>query len=317
MKFSIIIPAYNAAAYIDRCLDSVVKQDLPPAELEILIINDGSTDDTLQRIGKWNAANVRVITQDNQGSSVARNRGVTEARGEYIWFIDADDFITADCVATLYHRATALNPDILFFELIKTALDGSADYRNCVQDTLPHDTAITGREAILCGYRPSSACAAIYRRQFILDNDLKFYPGIYHQDVQFNYRAVAMADSVIFTSLAPYYYVTNPDSVTTSVRTEKVIKNKIDDIIIAKSFHEFADSIGDRELSLKIHTHADSMIFGVAVQMLNYHKAGKTFLVAPVIDYMRRFDVFPIRMQHPGWKHRLYTPYLNFRLRNY
>ncbi len=317
MKLSIIIPAYNVSKYIGKCLDSVIDQNLPASEYEIIVVNDGSTDNTLSVIEKYKCNNLQIINQTNQGLSMSRNNGLRQAHGEYIWFIDGDDYIEKNSLRHLYETAVAYNTDILFFQLTEVSIAGSIKKQTCVEHNVAHNKPLSGKEAILRGYSPASACAALYRRLYLISSNLLFRPGIYHEDSHFNYRAVSFADKVVFLESSPYYYVKRDNSMTTDASAANIVKITTDNIIIAKSFHEFADSIDDPELTLKIHSHADSMIFGVAVQMLNYHKAGKTSLVAPVIDYMRRSDVFPIRMQHPGWKHRLYTPYLNFRLRNY
>ena len=104
---SIIVPVYNAAAFLEGCLESILNQSL--TNIEVLVVNDGSTDDTLSIINKFAAADDRVvlINGTNQGVSAARNKGLDVARGEYIGFVDADDWIEEKMYDRLY--AAAIN----------------------------------------------------------------------------------------------------------------------------------------------------------------------------------------------------------------
>lgn len=95
IKLTIIIPVYNVEKYVGRCIESCLKQDLSPKEYEILVVNDGSKDgsiDIVRRYARENE-NIRIIEQENAGLSAARNHGIKEARGEYLWFVDSDDDI--------------------------------------------------------------------------------------------------------------------------------------------------------------------------------------------------------------------------------
>ncbi|HIU39045.1 MAG TPA: glycosyltransferase, partial [Candidatus Limisoma intestinavium] len=92
---SIIIPSYNSEKYISKCLDSCVKQDLQPNEYEIIIVNDGSNDRTFEIAQNYASShcNIKIVTTINQGVCIARNTGMKEAAGEFLWFIDSDDYI--------------------------------------------------------------------------------------------------------------------------------------------------------------------------------------------------------------------------------
>lgn len=103
MKLSFIVPIYNLEEYIEECIISLINQDLPHSEYEILCINDGSTDsslDILERLAKEHT-NIIIINQENQGVSAARNNGIKNAKGEYIWFVDGDDLIARNCLKFL------------------------------------------------------------------------------------------------------------------------------------------------------------------------------------------------------------------------
>lgn len=115
MKVSIIIPAYNVAKWIDDCICSCINQDMVLGqEYEIIVINDGSLDDTLAHLNKYEDK-IIVISQTNGGVSAARNNGLKHAKGEYIWFIDGDDYIEPNVLGGLYKYAESQNLDILNF----------------------------------------------------------------------------------------------------------------------------------------------------------------------------------------------------------
>lgn len=105
MKLSFIVPVYNLEDYIEECIMSLLNQDLSHSEYEILCINDSSTDSSLEilkRLAKEHT-NIIIINQENQGVSAARNNGIKNAKGEYIWFVDGDDLIARNCLKFMLH----------------------------------------------------------------------------------------------------------------------------------------------------------------------------------------------------------------------
>ena len=105
VKVSVIVPVYNVEAYLEECLQSVIGQTF--SEIEIIIVNDGSTDGSKGIINRYQASDsrIRVLEQQNRGQSAARNAGLRVAQGEYILFVDSDDYIHKDCIKTLYEHA--------------------------------------------------------------------------------------------------------------------------------------------------------------------------------------------------------------------
>ena len=115
-KVSIVVPVYNAGPYIEQCLKSLVEQTLK--DIEIILINDGSTDDSLELCLAYARTDlrIRVVDQENAGACVARNKGIQLAKGEYVLFVDADDFFELDMVYRAYAKATETNADIVVFD---------------------------------------------------------------------------------------------------------------------------------------------------------------------------------------------------------
>ena len=114
-KLSFIVPVYNMEEYVGRCLNSLLNQDIPFTEYEIIVVNDGSTDSSLKILHEYaeKHANIRIVTQENKGLSAARNIGLREATGEYIWHIDSDDWIVENCASRLLELCKRDDLDML------------------------------------------------------------------------------------------------------------------------------------------------------------------------------------------------------------
>ena len=128
-KISIIIPVYNAEKYLRKCLDSVINQTLK--EIEIICINDGSTDLSLSILKKYATCDnrIKIINQENQGVAIARNNGLKYATGEYIGYVDSDDYVSSIFFELLYNNAKKYNADIACGEIRRPNAE-SAQERN-------------------------------------------------------------------------------------------------------------------------------------------------------------------------------------------
>ena len=158
-KVSIIIPMYDAEKYIENCLKSILKSNLSKKDYEIIIINDGSTDNgpvVAQQYAK-EFDNILYPTQYNQGQSVARNYGITESRGKYIWCVDADDMVDGDFTDILATLHDFPEIDIIAFEAKE--LNNDRQKVICVQANVSHNQIISGRDAVISGYNPSAVWA--------------------------------------------------------------------------------------------------------------------------------------------------------------
>ena len=118
MQLSIIVPVYNVADYLAKCLDSLLAQDLPQNEYEIIVVNDGSTDNSGEIAQQYadKYANITLINQGNQGLSGARNTGIKCAKGDYIQFVDSDDYLEENVLGGLLKQVEKDNLDVLRFK---------------------------------------------------------------------------------------------------------------------------------------------------------------------------------------------------------
>ena len=217
MKFSIIIPFFNAAPWIGRCLESCLVQDIPAAEYEIILIDDGSSDNGRQVAEKTlhGRPEVTILSQENRGQAAARNRALDIARGELVWFVDADDWIERNCLAGIYSLAEGA--DILAISGADWK-DGRAERRFGWKENGP----VAGKELMLRTKINVGTPFSVYRKAFLDRHSLRFMEGIYHEDAEFAPRAYYLADTVKCTDNILYYVFPSPGSSTRSGNPKRV-----------------------------------------------------------------------------------------------
>lgn len=206
IRLSIIIPVYNVEQYIARCLDSCLSQNIPAEEYEIIVVNDESPDNSMAIVDDYchKYKNIKVINRKNGGLSAARNTGIESARGEYIWFIDSDDRISTDCINPLLNYAETNSLDVLCIGLNLEYPDGRIEKYpiECEDKEQIYD----GKDFIVKAGMPPAAWAAIFRRELLFVNGLKFYEGILHEDHEFTPRAYCLAKRIAYYDAQIYYY---------------------------------------------------------------------------------------------------------------
>lgn len=190
---SIVIPVYNIEKYLPKCLDSLVNQTFK--NIEIICINDGSSDNSLKILEKYasNDKRIKIINQENQGVSVARNNGIQVATGEYIMFVDGDDWIEAETCEKIYNRITCDNSDVLLFSHYDVFPQKRKPYnlaKDCAKTLLVGDNVDDLTEDII--YVPAVTWGKLYKREFITNNNLMFLTNLkLSEDHLFWYNVLA------------------------------------------------------------------------------------------------------------------------------
>lgn len=307
---SIIVPAYNVERELEKCIGSCLKQDIPQDSYEIIIVNDGSTDNTFKfaTLIADKHKSVSVINQKNMGLSGARNTGLKYANGKYVWFVDSDDYIKPNVLGNMIRLADNNDLDCLFFRLQRVFDDESfrtevGDF-DCVQPSVAKNAIISGRQAVIQGYNPSSVCAILFNMDFLQKYDLKFMLGIYHEDCEFTYRMIVRAKKVIFIADAPYLYFTHAGTMTRSKSVKSLIKNRIDDITVAQSYLRLAKDLeDDRKLSAIITRRAKSILFGLLWEAwLHRNEWRKNGINKAIISKMEECRLYPLRSPFGSFK---------------
>ncbi len=221
VKVSVIIPVYNVENYLKECLDSVVNQTL--SDIEIICINDGSTDNSLAILETYKNSDerVKVFSEDNSGQSVARNLGLKNSSGQYIYFIDSDDYIELNMLEELYNNAVSNNSDIVVSKIArfnnesseidytKPGFDfddkfGDVDYNHFTfnyKDIKPY--------VLNASFAP---WMKLFRKDFLVNNNFYFDEHLVFEDVPFHVKTFLKADKISFAPDFYYYYRYNPSS---------------------------------------------------------------------------------------------------------
>ena len=213
LDLSIIVPAYNVATNIEKCIQSVISQRVD-YKYELIIVNDGSTDNTEKTIKKIKDSRIRLINQENGGSSSARNHGINECRGKYIMFLDADDFLVGDCINTMMNEIIRNDADIIQSSYY-SFMDG--DEKN-IQKTILKERVIENETRDMVG-NPGFPWGKIYKRE--LFNEVRFPLNVWHQDTIVCMILYRMCKKIVVTDDLVYAYRINPNGVTKNARQSK------------------------------------------------------------------------------------------------
>lgn len=215
LKLSIIIPLYNSEKYIAASLDSLLDQDLSKTDYEIIVVNDGSTDNSLTIVEEYTQkhSNIFVFSQINQGASVARNHGIKIANGEFLYFVDSDDYITSNVFKKLIGFLDK-EVDLLAFRTIQTT---RIDLKKSNLDRLNDFSlqTMSGTDFILkYGYKDAVGWFFV-RKQFLISNNLFYMEGEKLEDISFNLELFTTINKLYYVAIDVYRYVHRANSIMT------------------------------------------------------------------------------------------------------
>ena len=256
MKLSIIVPCYNVEQYVEKCIDSLENQDIPKDDYEILAYNDESKDNTLcvlENLAK-KYPNVKVSSHKNKGLSGTRNRGVREAKGDFIWFIDSDDWISDNCLGKILSSITD-ETDIVAFS-------GFIPEGNRSVGAYIYGEKVIDKQTLFTYGFADGAPFYMHRRDFLIKNNLFFKEGIKHEDTLFTPITLYKANFFIFYRESVYHFLKRAGSITT-VKDVKRIYDLHDNMVYLS---EYADTIKDLVVKRGFLNHIAHHI----IEMLNY-----------------------------------------------
>lgn len=228
MDISIIIPVYKVEKYISRCILSVMNQSCENVQIECLIVDDCTPDNSIDII-KGLISDYKGIVrfkilfhEKNLGLSAARNTGIKASTGRYLMFVDSDDYITENAVAKLWNAHLTFQDAELIVATYYSMKD-SAPFYNGVNN----QTFVDGRRLrdMLMNYQVTcNACWRLIPRDLIIDNNLYFIQGLLYEDILWCHRLFALIESAVVLPDVVYYYENNPDSITNTTK-EKAIRS--------------------------------------------------------------------------------------------
>ncbi len=221
VKISIIVPVYNSEKFLEKCINSIVNQTLK--DIEIIFINDGSTDKSLDILKSYELkdSRIKVLSQNNTGPSCARNNGLKIAKGEYVGFVDSDDWIDLDFYEKLYITAKKYDADISVAGIKRHR---SYKWKYHLKIEKEEFTNDKNRKFLLCDV-PDKCYPVnkIYKFSKLNQYNILFEPGVYFEDRFFTAQVLVYLESLVTVPDVYYNYWTNPNSI---VKTKSEKKTK-------------------------------------------------------------------------------------------
>ena len=292
---SIIVPVYNVAKYLPKCLDSLLNQDIDKEEYEIILVDDGSLDRCGEICDEYAAKydNIKVVHRENGGLSAARNSGIEIAQGKYIQFVDSDDYLEPNVEKALVEKMEMENLDILRFnyqnvndnyEVFDPNKSGKlyVDYRDGICDGLA-----------FLNERLGYAC---YAWQFVLKAELVrsiplFKEGIYFEDTEWTPRILVVAKRVTSVSIVVYNYLIRRGSITKSVEPAKRQKLFGDSLALIDAKKVQMQKVSDRRWFEGIIAHL--VVSAISNLSKDFYPQRKKYL-----DILKGKKVYPLSTYH-------------------
>lgn len=259
-KLSIIVPVYNVENYIVECLESLINQTLDP--IEIIVVDDGSKDSSIEKIKNMiDGDRVKLIVQENKGLSGARNTGLKVAKGEYIAFVDSDDYIGLDTAyEEMYDIAIKEGSEIVAGNCIRFYEDGREEKQERNMAFFK-ESPMKAEEFFFNSLESNRVYAPvwfnIYKREFLEKNNLYFMEGVLHEDEEFTPRALLKATKVSIYDEDFYMYRQREGSI---MNSGKNIKHATDMLKICGSLNKKIDEIHDERLKRRFANYLCSRI---------------------------------------------------------
>jgi len=326
MKLSILIPAYNCENYIGNCLESLVNQDLPNSDYEILVINDGSKDNTKQVIEQFASKHSNILFHDqiNMGVFKTRNNLLKMAKGQYIFNIDADDYIVANSLKALFEIASQNNVDFLGFGSTTT------DKKNLIgSGRLKKDLDVKKISGIEFISQNSSLKITVWwylvNSAFLKDNNLLFEEGNPLADGPFTLKVLLKAQHVAYVPLDIYRHLIVPSSITHNINHSHLRKMVTYYVDVIYRYDQLASHLSD-----KSNTRQSNSVYLVDATKKIYHWRDVNLFVMfytfiksniqiseidKVLVDLQRNNIYPIKYfigdRHNSLKHRLLTNLFN------
>ncbi len=310
-RLSIIVPVYNVEKYLERCVESLLHQDLPKEDYEIILVNDGSTDGSYKICQEQCEMheNIVSVSLPNKGQGEARNTGINMAKGRYLMFVDSDDELFPNVIGQMLHFAERNSLDVAESRMMVQSSNGSE--RVDFVQPFPSNRIFSGEQALLQGVHVGSVCTNLYSHEFLNANSLRFSASIYHEDVEFNLKMYAYAKRIMFLEVMSYYYRYNPTSTDRERTRTKIVHSYRSEFKIAKSIKEFANTTPiSPDLRLFYNYHENSSIVSCLLRLVKEHNIDKKNKIE-LLEELKKSGLYPIYGRTLSWKTTFLITFLN------
>lgn len=313
MLLSVIVPSFNIEPYLDRCLSSLRDQDLGANDYEIIVVDDGSTDDSLGVARRHEAADqrVRVFRQANNGVSVARNHGLDQARGKYVYFVDGDDYVARGSLSPVVDAMRAHSLDLGWIDWRLIRSDDNASFADGVSTS-----GSPGVSRVVDGISffaeeleyPTSAWLYLVDREFLLTAGVRFDVGRLRQDQLFTAQVLAAARRVASVRRDVYRYVQRPGSILRSTDLSHNRKLLDDSEHLVFALEELRRGVASRGASTttfeeRLSVMQEGYVFFLITRIVRTMDIPLRPTLPDTLSRMRVGGFYPLQV-FPGREHR-------------
>lgn len=311
-KFSVIIPVFNVAEYLEKCVESVMTQTF--RDIEILLIDDGSTDGSEAICDVLGSRDIRihVYHKKNGGLSDARNWGIERAKGEYLLFLDSDDYVEKDLCEKLacFIEELGTTPDVVTIQAVKVAKGKTVGF---IQYSVKDRTVVSGKDFLKREFQKGkmnmTGWLSVCRRQYLNSCQLRFFRGILHEDEEFIPRLFLAAEKVASSNIPGYYYVQRDGSIT---KSKSLKKNAVDINFITAKLEKIYQEVEDPELK-------NYLLDSLVTKRLDIYQRGR--LIGK--KHQNLYDKAFLRRNAKRWKNKckvalfIFSPNLYYWINNF
>lgn len=321
MLLSVIVPTYNVQDYLQNCLNSLLDQDLSKDLYEILVINDGSTDNSPKIASDFesNYSNVKLINQRNQGLSAARNTGIDHAIGKYIYFIDSDDYVSKNSFGLIMDTLEKNELDLLCLGIRQTSQLDIHDADNLDAIRARPVEVVDGITYLADNNYANNAWWYFINKRYLDELELKFPVGRFVEDANFTAEVIVNTKRMAYLPLDFYRYFIRPDSIMRKRDKKHLIKLFSDYLLNVKDFHAQIKNLKIKEhpmlesCTVRLKTRQESFVFFYIARFLKSDLDWRS--LENSLDTMKEIGVYPMKnfpgKDYPGLRYSILTSIMN------
>lgn len=299
IQLSIIVPAYNVGDLLGRCLESIRDQHMDSASYEVILVNDGSTDNTLDVAESYaRTLPLRIFSQTNRGQSSARNLGIDKSQGEWVCFVDSDDALWPDSLPKVLQTAVQSAQMVTYRHLFNNAVEPQK-VRPTAEDV---KTELCSGADVIEKHNPFNyVFLYLIRRSFLQNVGLRFEVGHYCEDSMFTINLLLLCDRCVVTNIIVYNYIVRPCSTMTNQERSHLLKMVTDYEYIIDYFTSLSSSFKDKiseACYLQLIDRKNAFTFFMLMKCMRAHVSDS--YLCDLISRLRQKRQYPFTLSYGG-----------------
>lgn len=313
MRLSIIIPVYNTEAYLSQCIESIFRDNpLDTRSFEVICANDGSTDGSLSLLNRYSELhpNLRVLSQTNSGQGEARNNGLRQSIGNYVYFMDSDDFVNARNLFSVLTTSEENDLDLVTFSYYRCDEDGTP---LSVDRSFKETKGVSSASDMPLrpyGILRDMPWVYLYKRSYLMSLGVWFTPRIYHEDKEFVNKVNVLGRRIMSVSVPVYYYRVRSGSTMTSTSVDHLTKRVADLEYVLQSMQEYistfpVESRPFKEITSTICLGATSLLLEITRELFPESERNR------LVERYLTSSYYPIDTRYSPIRHRLFHCAMN------